>query len=97
MVQSHANYRSKDAIRARRQQQEYKAILRDLIQKQDDTNASSDDNDSSTDSDSPSIPATTCNDMNAIHKLLNDIAIAGHIKLSDHMKNAIDAFLNPNF
>jgi hypothetical protein len=96
VVQSHANYRSKDAIRARRQQQEYKAILRDLIQKQDDTNASSDDNDSSTDSDSPSIPATICNDMNAIHKLLNDIVIAGHIKLSDHMKNAIDAFLNPN-
>jgi len=100
--QSHANYRSKEAIRGRRQQAEYKATLADLqsqtsrIDQQIDT--LSQDSLSSVESDSDSIQqiATENEDVSAIEQTLKSIALAGHIKLSTYMKDAINAFLSPN-
>jgi hypothetical protein len=100
--QSHANYRSKEAIRGRRQQVEYKAILADLQSKSTNIHQRIDtlSNDSvlviDSGPESTQNSATDQNDVSAIDEALRTIALAGRIKLSTYMKDAIDAFLNPN-
>ena len=104
VVQSRANFRSKEAIRGRRQQPEYKAILADLQSTLNNnnndqaTNRLSSDSSLSSESESDSSldTATPHNDVSAIENFLCDIVQAGHIQLSNHMKNAINAFLSPN-
>ena len=99
VIQSHANYRSKEAIRGRRQQADYKATLADLqstIDQQIDTLSHNSLSSAESDSDLAQETATYTEDVSAIRQTLEDIALAGHIKLSIFMKDAINAFLSPD-
>jgi hypothetical protein len=95
--QSHANYRSKEAIRGRRQQPEYKATLNDLklnIHNKDQNTNLVSPNNPVLDHDLSLLPITDHDDVHAVKNFLQQIILNDHFKISDHMKNAINAFNN---
>ena len=103
-TQSCANHRTKDAIRSRRRQPEYKNILANVQSNRDNQNRTIDmpsdpnssDNESDSESDSPMDVQVTTGAHNAIHEFLTEIAQLNHVHISDHMIEAINALLKPN-
>ncbi|CAF3000950.1 unnamed protein product [Rotaria sp. Silwood2] len=94
---SHANLRSKDAIRGRRQQPEYKAILADL--KSNLNNQGPDITDSLPiviEPVSSMDTVTESDDVISVQNLMKEILTLHQNTLSKYMKDAINAFVNHN-
>lgn len=92
--QSHANYRSKEAIRGRRQQPEYKQTLEEL-KNQNSSQAQHTMTTAGITTTTTNVPSSNDNSqlLNAIKDTLKSIASVERNNLSTYMKNAIDYFI----
>ncbi|CAF1509352.1 unnamed protein product, partial [Adineta steineri] len=97
--QSNSNKRTKDAIRTRRQQQEYKKVMQDMmsLKDNDDGEDSEDESSSSSSSESVSIPITNtlCADYTIEIKQYVQVNILDcHVNLSNSMLTAVNKFID---
>ncbi|CAM4834268.1 unnamed protein product [Rotaria magnacalcarata] len=104
---SNSHIRSKEAIRGRRQQKEYKVVMEKMLSKDrtdldtesdDDSKSNNSYNDASSDDSDASDATTNILDDNiqAIRRFVEDKLVTTKIQLTPSMHAAVDAFVNMN-